>query len=86
MTISLGDATIHELRNSLRGECVTPGDAARARCPERHDRPPAALIARCADAADVVEAVGFARSEGLTVAVCGAAHSVARNAIPTAAW
>ena len=41
-----------------------------------HDRHPV-LIIRCAGVADVVQAVEFARSEGLQVAVRGGAHSVA---------
>ena len=40
------------------------------------DRHPA-LIVRCSGVADVISAVGFARSEGLPVAVRGGAHSVA---------
>lgn len=34
------------------------------------------MIARCADAADVRHAIGFARSEGLDVAVRGGGHSI----------
>ena len=40
------------------------------------DRRPA-LIARCATAADVVEAVRFARSQRLLTAIRGGAHNVA---------
>src|SRR3954451_12286999 len=83
MTISLGEATVHDLRDALRGELIRPGDdgydAARAVWNGMIDRRPA-LIARCADAADVVEAVRFGRSEGLTVAVRGGGHHVAGNA------
>jgi FAD/FMN-containing dehydrogenase len=43
------------------------------------DRRPA-LIARCTGTSDVIAAVGFARSEGLTVAVRGGSHNVAGNA------
>ena len=43
------------------------------------DRRPA-LIARCAGSSDVMAAVGFARREGLTVAVRGGGHNVAGNA------
>ena len=34
------------------------------------------MIARCADASDVRHAIGFARSEGLDVAVRGGSHSI----------
>jgi FAD/FMN-containing dehydrogenase len=79
----LGEATVQELRDALRGEVVLPGDAAydeaRSVWNGMIDRRPA-LIARCADASDVVAAVGFARSEGLLVAVRGGGHNVAGNA------
>ena len=44
------------------------------------DRRPA-LIARCAGAADVVEAVRFARRAGLELAVRGGGHNVSGNAV-----
>jgi FAD/FMN-containing dehydrogenase len=43
------------------------------------DRRPA-LIARCTGTSDVIAAIGFARSEGLDVAVRGGSHNVAGNA------
>jgi FAD/FMN-containing dehydrogenase len=42
---------------------------------ERFDRPAPALIARCAGVADVIEAVRFARTHQLLVAVRGGGHS-----------
>ena len=58
---------------------VKPGDGAydeaRSIWNGAHDARPA-VIARCADAADVCHAVGFARSEGLDVAVRGGSHSI----------
>jgi FAD/FMN-containing dehydrogenase len=75
----LGAATLKEFDDELHGEMVTPGDGAydeaRAIWNGAHDARPA-LIARCADAADVRHAVGFARSEGLDVAVRGGSHSI----------
>lgn len=76
----LGEATVGELRASLRGELLTPGDpgyeGARAVWNGIVDRRPA-LIARCAGAADVLAAIGFARGEGLEVAVRSGGHHVA---------
>ncbi|HEY7049219.1 MAG TPA: FAD-binding oxidoreductase [Jatrophihabitantaceae bacterium] len=79
-TTVLGDATVSELRESLRGTAVVPGDAdydtARAVWNGMHDKRPA-IVVRCAGTADVISAVRFARSQGLTVAVRGGSHSIA---------
>jgi FAD/FMN-containing dehydrogenase len=79
-TTALGDATVSELRETLRGTAIVPGDAdydvARAVWNATHDRRPA-IIVRCAGTADVISAVRFARSQGLTVAVRGGGHSIA---------
>jgi len=75
----LGEATVQELREALRGEVVTPADPdyddARLVWNGLHDARPA-LIVRCAGAADVIAAVGFARSNDLPIAVRGGGHSV----------
>ncbi len=75
----LGAATLKEFEDGLHGEMVKPGDGgydeARSIWNGAHDARPA-LIARCADASDVRHAVGFARSEGLDVAVRGGSHSI----------
>ncbi len=80
---SLGEATTRELREALRGEVVLPNDPgydeARSVWNGMIDRRPA-LIARCTGTSDVIAAVGFARSEGLEVAVRGGGHNVAGNA------
>jgi FAD/FMN-containing dehydrogenase len=80
---ALGEATVQELRDALRGELVVPGDAAydeaRSVWNGIIDRRPA-LIARCTGTSDVIAAIGFARSEGLSVAVRGGGHNVAGNA------
>ena len=72
-------ATLQEFEEELHGDLVRPGtaayDEARAIWNGAHDARPA-VIARCADAADVRHAIGFARSEGLEVAVRGGGHSI----------
>ena len=79
----LGEATVKDLRDALRGELVLPGDPAydeaRSVWNGMIDRRPA-LIARCTGTSDVIAANRFARSEGLTVAVRGGGHNVAGNA------
>src|ERR687889_2257141 len=75
----LGEATLDELEQGLRGQLIRPDDAgydeARAIWNGAHDRRPA-LIVRCAGVADVMRAVEFARSENLAVAVRGGKHSI----------
>jgi FAD/FMN-containing dehydrogenase len=82
-TRTLGQATVQELRDQLGGELVVPGDPgydeARSVWNGMIDRQPA-MIARCHATSDVIAAIGFARSEGLTVAVRGGGHNVAGNA------
>jgi FAD/FMN-containing dehydrogenase len=77
----LGEATIQELREAVRGEIVTPSDPGYAEAARiwngAHDGHRPALIVRCTGAADVIAAVGFARSNDLTIAVRGGGHSVA---------
>ncbi len=79
MQSALGTATLSELAQGLRGELIEPGDAgydeARAIWNGVHDRRPA-LIVRCAGISDVRHAIGFARSEGLELAVRGGGHSI----------
>ncbi len=81
MTPVLGEATIQELREAVRGEIVTPSDPGYAEACRiwngAHDGRRPAVVARCASAADVIAAVGFARSNHLTIAVRGGGHSVA---------
>jgi FAD/FMN-containing dehydrogenase len=75
----LGDATLGELEQGLRGQLIRPSDEAydeaRAIWNGAHDRRPA-LIVRCAGVADVMRAVDFAGSEDLRVAVRGGGHSL----------
>src|SRR6185503_15453178 len=72
MTTILGDGTVQELRETVRGDVIGPADA-------RYDAARAVwngLIVRCTGAADVMAAVQFARSEGLEIAVRGGGHSL----------
>ena len=79
-TTVLGNATVSELRETLRGTAVVPGDAdydqARTVWNGMHDKRPA-IVVRCAGTADVITAVRFARSQGLAIAVRGGSHSIA---------
>src|SRR6185312_11006831 len=85
----LGEATVQELREALRGEVLTPADDGYAAACHvwngAHDARRPALIARCTGAADVIAAVGFARSNDLPIAVRGGAHSIAGSRPATAA-
>lgn len=76
----LDEATIEEFKSSLRGELLTPSDEgydeARLIWNGMHDKRPA-LIARCTGVADVIDAVNFARTHNLLVAVRGGGHNVA---------
>lgn len=75
----LGEGTIQELRESIRGEVITPADArydeTRAVWNGMIDKRPA-LIVRCSGVADVLAAVQFARSQDLELAVRGGGHSL----------
>jgi len=76
---ALGEATLGELAQALRGELVTPEepsyDEARSIWNGAHDKKPAAII-RCHGVSDVVRGVEFARSEGLPLAIRGGGHSI----------
>jgi FAD/FMN-containing dehydrogenase len=76
--------TIDGFRAGLHGSVILPGqpdyDAARTVWNGMIDRRPG-MIVRCADAADVVQAVNFARNNGLLVAVRGGGHNAAGLAV-----
>ena len=81
ITPVLGEATVQELREAVRGEILTPVDEGYAEACRiwngAHDGHSPALVVRCAGTADVIAAVGFARSNDLAIAVRGGGHSVA---------
>ncbi|HEY2601710.1 MAG TPA: FAD-binding oxidoreductase [Thermoleophilaceae bacterium] len=75
----VGDASLQELEEQLRGELIRPSDAgydeARAIWNGAIDKRPAAIV-RCAGVSDVSRAVEFAHSQDLLVAVRGGKHSL----------
>src|SRR5687768_15409317 len=79
----LDEAIIGELAANLRGPLLQAGDPgyddARTVQNGLIDRRPA-LIARCTGAADVIQAVNFARGHNLLLSVKGGGHNVAGNA------
>ena len=74
------EAAFDQLQAAMRGELIRPAnagyDAARAVYNAMIDKHPAA-VARCADVADVMAAVNFARQHDLPLAVRGGSHNVA---------
>lgn len=80
----LHESAVQQYKASLRGGLLRPGDEgyenARKVWNGMIDRRPA-LIAQCADVADVIASVNFARDNGLVVAVRGGSHNVTGNAV-----
>jgi FAD/FMN-containing dehydrogenase len=80
----LQQADANEFKLRFQGNVLLPGDArydeVRQIWNAMIDRRPA-LIARCQSAADVVEAVAFARKHDLLVAIRGGGHNIAGNAV-----
>jgi FAD/FMN-containing dehydrogenase len=74
----MNQETLTTFARSLRGRVILPADAdydsARALYNGMIDKRPA-LIARCADTADVVAAVNFARDQNLLLAIRGGGHN-----------
>jgi FAD/FMN-containing dehydrogenase len=72
------------LRETIRGPVLTPDDPgydeARSIWNALIDRRPA-LIVQCSGAADVVDAVNFAREQGLVLSIKAGGHNVAGNAV-----
>jgi FAD/FMN-containing dehydrogenase len=82
--VALAEETLAAFKATLRGELLCPGDsgydAARKIWNAMIDKKPACIV-RCAGVADVVNAVNFARTHDLLVAVRGGGHNVAGNAV-----
>ncbi|HUR30497.1 MAG TPA: FAD-dependent oxidoreductase, partial [Saprospiraceae bacterium] len=81
---SITPETLETFRSGLRGTLVTPEsldyDTARTIWNAMVDKRPA-MIVRCAGTADVIHAVRFAKEHHLLVAVKGAGHNIAGNAM-----
>src|ERR1043165_7052948 len=80
----LEEGPVQEFAAGLRGPLLRPGNAgyddARRVWNGMIDRRPA-LIARCAGVADVMQAVGFARSYRLLLSIRGGGHNITGNAV-----
>jgi FAD/FMN-containing dehydrogenase len=80
----VADAGLQRYRALLHGELLQPGDEGYKSCRQvwnaRIDRHPP-LIARCADASDVITTVRFAREHDLLVSVRGGGHNVGGKAV-----
>jgi len=81
---TLTASDVADLKGTLRGELLLPSqsgyDQARKVWNGAFDRRPA-LIARCVGAADVTQAVTFARAHNLLVAVRGGGHSLSGQSV-----
>jgi FAD/FMN-containing dehydrogenase len=75
---TIEEGRIESLRASLRGELIQPGDDSYEQTRKVYnamiDKHPA-LIARCANVADVIHCVNFARDTRLTLAIRGGGHN-----------
>src|ERR1700680_2169053 len=71
---------IDQLKATLRGELIQPSDASYDEARKVNngmiDRHPA-LIAKCADVADVIACVNFGRDSKLLVSIRGGGHNAA---------
>jgi FAD/FMN-containing dehydrogenase len=80
----LSNEAMHSFRAALTGGIVLPGDPnydeVRTIWNAMIDRKPA-VIAQCSGDDDVVEAIRFARANGLEISVRGAGHNIAGSAL-----
>ena len=76
----ISPSVIENLKASLRGQVLSPGEQGYEEARKIHnamiDRHPA-VIARCADVADVIACVKFAREHKVAASVLGTGHNVA---------
>jgi FAD/FMN-containing dehydrogenase len=75
---ALDEAAVQDLATRVRGKLIGPGDADYEQARQVYngmiDRRPA-LIAHCADVADVIASVNFAREQKLPLAIRGGSHN-----------
>ena len=75
---------VDRLRSSVAGEVCTPDDAGYEQVRQIHngmiDKRPAVIV-RCQNTADVVDAVKFAREHDLEISIRGGGHNVAGRAV-----
>ena len=80
----IGSDGVAELRGRFSGHVLEPGDPSYEEARRIHngmiDKHPA-LIARCQNTADVVDAVNFGRDHAMEVSVRGGGHNVAGRAV-----
>jgi FAD/FMN-containing dehydrogenase len=85
MISSTGQADVSQLRRSLDGQVLLPGDdgydSARALWNAMVDRRPAVAV-RCASRADVAAAIDFARRSDLEIGVRCGGHSIMGTCVP----
>jgi len=77
--VQLAEDSLEELRAQLRGSALGPAERTDDAHPPFNAMYPdeAAIAVRCTGTADVVDAIAFARSHGMLVAVRGGGHSIA---------
>jgi FAD/FMN-containing dehydrogenase len=76
--VEMDEAAVQDFASRLRGEVIRPGGASYEQARKLYngmiDKRPA-LIARCANVADVIAAVNFGREQGLRTAIRGGGHN-----------
>lgn len=84
MAIAIPSEALEALRADFSGQLLEPGDARYEEARQVHngliDKRPA-LIARCQNTADIVDAVNLARTTGVELSVRGGGHNVAGRAV-----
>ena len=84
MTTQQTGIIVGELKQSMKGEVLTPGDAAYDEARKIWngdiDRRPA-IIARCATVEDVKTALAFGRARGIPIAVRAGGHSLPGHSV-----
>jgi len=82
--VILSEQNVADLKAQIRGDVIVPGDPAYDQARQiwnaMIDRRPG-IIVRCAGVADVKRSIGFARTHDLLLAVRGAGHNIAGNAV-----